>query len=1333
MSYEAFLPEGNTSECAEDSVQLKELMGGHEEEISPTILEAAKTLSRVASQGVSKEKSTDKGKRYRRRARSMAKNIDTILDAEEEINTGREEINTSIKEGCIGVLSDSGTASRRVNREGKAPMVEEDIQATHKTKEQLRQEEAGLEEAIKLQAQLDEEVAKQIHLDKMIAKRMTEGEALTEQQKKRKAQVQFEAQFYTEEDWDTIRAKLEAMPEDIKEEFDRLVPPADGYLWFLLNLEATKAKLKRYGEELQTKTSKKQKINDKDVPAIGEKVVEVKEEEAKVWNNRPEDADDRVLWSDSWTMFDPPRLKLLFGAYHFNKDTLPLKWRPKVSAIEEAKDLVELPLDELIGNLKFMKCNDSDSQNGSEDDDKDDNEFNLMARNFRKFFRNDNRFGCGNRFGNGGNKFGRGCGNGNKGVGSSREPRGCYNYRDKIHLISDCPKPKENKAFVGGAGSDIEDDDQPKKDATYLMVNESQKVCLKRDLRPDDWIVDSGCTKHMTGNIRLFTSYKEYDDGNVVFEMKLCLIFLRSSEYCSIGNYVSQQNMLVSDYDSRIRLFIKGKKYGRIMLDSIDNGPLVYPTVEENRQTRPMKYSKLIKAQQLQDDCDVQKTNIILHGLPPDVYALFNHQEAAKDIWDIVKMLMKGTEFILYPRTQGEDPIECINKAMAFLFVVASRFPPSNNQLKTSSNPRNQATIQDGKVTVQQVQGRQTQSYVGTRNRGIATTSKGNYAAGQPRVVNCYNCQGERHMARQCTQPKRPRNVAWFKEKLMLAEAQEAGQILDEEQLKFLADPRISEALVAHCDLEVLSEVPYSDSYPNNMINQDVQEMYYSEQTHIDNVIAKEHAVISVIDDQETLILEEESRLNMLDKQKDPILIEKKIKISPIDYSNINKIKEDFGKHFVTQKELSAEQAFWLKHSSLSETSDVLLSVMNSTTLNGESVNLGLKSSTSASRSQPTGNKKNDRISQSSSSNMKNKVEVQCRRVKSKSNKKNRVKDPICDAIVKHTMLNANSELICVKCKQCKFDANYDMCFLDFVNDVNVRSKSKSDKKIQDKVFTEVVHMTGNHSQLMNFVSKFLRTVRLKNNQIAKIIGYDNYQLGQVIVSRVYYVEGLEHNLFSVGQFCDADLEVAFWKNTYFIRNLEGVDLLSGSRDTNLYTISLDDMLKNYMIYLLSKASKTKSWLWHCRLSYLNFGTLNKLAKDGLARDIPKLKLKKDHLCSACALSKSKKSSHQPKAKDTNQEKLYLLHMDLCGPMHVESINGKIVATPRAVEIAGLPSSTTIDQDAPSLSTSSTNQQQQSSIISQGVEEPIPNALFNDPCHEHLHDVSTSQEPSSNV
>ncbi|GJT31994.1 putative ribonuclease H-like domain-containing protein [Tanacetum coccineum] len=100
-------------------------------------------------------------------------------------------------------------------------------------------------------------------------------------------------------------------------------------------------------------------------------------------------------------------------------------------------------------------------------------------------------------------------------------------------------------------------------------------------------------------------------------------------------------------------------------------------------------------------------------------------------------------------------------------------------------------------------------------------------------------------------------------------------------------------------------------------------------------------------------------------------------------------------------------------------------------------------------------------------------------------------------------------------------------------------------------------------------------------------------------------------------------------------------------------------MMASSPICLLSKASKTKSWLWHRRLSHLNFGAINHLARHGLVRGLPKLKFEKDHLCSACAMGKSKKKPHKPKSEDTNQEKLYLLHMDLCGPMCVASVNGK--------------------------------------------------------------------------
>ncbi|GKA24475.1 retrovirus-related pol polyprotein from transposon TNT 1-94 [Tanacetum coccineum] len=253
--------------------------------------------------------------------------------------------------------------------------------------------------------------------------------------------------------------------------------------------------------------------------------------------------------------------------------------------------------------------------------------------------------------------------------------------------------------------------------------------------------------------------------------------------------------------------------------------------VEENGYHRTKKYAELSAAEKIQADCDMKATNIILQGLPADIYSLVNHHRVAKDLWERVQLLMQvNTKFLnsLPPEwskfvtnvklvkdtsnfdqlhayleqhelhanevrimhEQNQDPlafvanqqmtpphfnpyqssynpqlqqqenlIACLNIEMAFLTAVASsRFPTTNNQLRTSSNPRNQATIQDGRVTMQQVQGRQGQNYSGTTYKSNATNSRGNTISGQAIVVKCYNCQGKGHMARQCTQPKRPRN-----------------------------------------------------------------------------------------------------------------------------------------------------------------------------------------------------------------------------------------------------------------------------------------------------------------------------------------------------------------------------------------------------------------------------------------------------------------------------------------------------------------------------------------------------------------------------------------------
>ncbi|GJR66495.1 hypothetical protein Tco_0012560 [Tanacetum coccineum] len=209
-----------------------------------------------------------------------------------------------------------------------------------------------------------------------------------------------------------------------------------------------------------------------------------------------------------------------------------------------------------------------------------------------------------------------------------------------------------------------------------------------------------------------------------------------------------------------------------MILESVEHGPLIWFTIEEN-------------------------------GLPSDVYSLVNHHRVAKDLWERVQLLMQvnqQTYLDEFPQIdsglavlvfkQGDDPIDAINKMMSFLFtVVTSRFPSTNSQLRNSSNPRQQATIHDGR----------------------------------------------------CPKPKRKRDVTWFRDKVLLVEAQGSGKVLNEEELAFLADPKVKEAkavLMANLSSygsDVHYEVPHYENTYNDMLNQSVQEMPYSEQTHLVN------------------------------------------------------------------------------------------------------------------------------------------------------------------------------------------------------------------------------------------------------------------------------------------------------------------------------------------------------------------------------------------------------------------------------------------------------------------------------------------------------------------
>ncbi|GKC06274.1 retrovirus-related pol polyprotein from transposon TNT 1-94 [Tanacetum coccineum] len=168
-------------------------------------------------------------------------------------------------------------------------------------------------------------------------------------------------------------------------------------------------------------------------------------------------------------------------------------------------------------------------------------------------------------------------------------------------------------------------------------------------------------------------------------------------------------------------------------------------------------------------------------------------------------------------------------------------------------------------------------------------------------------------------------------------------------------------------------------------------------------------------------------------------------------------------------------------------------------------------------------------------------------------------------------------------------------------------------------------HMMGNLKLLSNFVENFLSTVKFGNDQIALIL----------------------------------DLEVAFWKSTCYIRDLKGNDLLTGSCGTDLYSITLQDTSTPNLICLMAKAKSSQAWLWHRRLSHLNFDTINLLLKYDIVTGLPKLKFIKDHLCSSCELGKAKQKSFHTKTTPSSKRRLQILYMDLCGPIRVESINGK--------------------------------------------------------------------------
>nr|GEV11102.1 integrase, catalytic region, zinc finger, CCHC-type, peptidase aspartic, catalytic [Tanacetum cinerariifolium] len=525
---------------------------------------------------------------------------------------------------------------------------------------------------------------------------------------------------------------------------------------------------------------------------------------------------------------------------------------------------------------------------------------------------------------------------------------------------------------------------------------------------------------------------------------------------------------MYDSWKSIMELYMMNRQHGRMIPESIQNGTLIWPTIKENGVNRPRKYYELTLTEAIQVDCEVKATNIILQGLPPEVYALkrgcklydefdkfaYKKEETLRNFHLIFSLLLNDMNIY-------NVKLEIFQVNTKFLNTLPpewSKFVTDVKLPRNLSNHRQQATINDERVTLQPVLGRKFSFATGTTRTYTPGASGSN--SRKQRTVICYNCKEEGHMSKQCIKPKRKRDDAWFKDKVLVVQAQEYGQILHDKELEFFTDLGIIK--------DVLVEVHNPDNIANNMINQTLKDgLRKLKVKNLVNNVVTPHTII-------------------------PEML--KIDVEPIATRLLNNriVHSDYLR-------LTQEQAVILK-----EVVQIVL------------------------------------------------------------------------------------------------------WYLDF-------GCSK--------------HMTGDRSQLTNFVNKLLGTVKFENDHVAKIMGYGDYQIRNVTISRVYYVEGLSHNLFSIRKFFDLNLEVTFRQHTCYIRNLEGVDLLTGSRGNNLYTLSLRDMMVS-----------------------------SPISRHSLVRGVPKIKFKKDYLCSACGMGKRKKKPHKPICEDTNHEKLYLLHMDLCKVLKQNSV-----------------------------------------------------------------------------
>nr|GEW18403.1 retrovirus-related Pol polyprotein from transposon TNT 1-94 [Tanacetum cinerariifolium] len=515
-------------------------------------------------------------------------------------------------------------------------------------------------------------------------------------------------------------------------------------------------------------------------------------------------------------------------------------------------------------------------------------------------------------------------------------------------------------------------------------------------------------------------------------------------------------------------------------------------------------------------------------------------------------------------------------------------YKPTNNNLRISSNSKNKNVDMTLRFKNDNQSGQ-----VGNQRTINVAASRENVGSKvvQQSGIQCFNCREYGHFAKEYRKPKRVKDSAYHKEKMLLYKQAEQGVPLQAEQYDWLAlmDEKVDEQeLEAHYSyIAKIQEVPIADSGTDSEPVEHVQNkagynvfanhLQHSEQSEsVSNI-----CLVEMDDNNVTLDSPDMCEDDIQNEQNDVESDDERVALSNL----IANLKLDVNENKKIQKKLKkanttlAQELKECKSYSCGNTTHTRAPQLPQTVKNTNlyvSTTTGVNHKPTISRPQLRSNQSKDKVPPNNSHVKAKKTQVEVYpRIPS----------------VSHIMKSVTA---------CK-------------DNLNSRTLNAN-------------HMTGNLKLLCNFVEKFLGTIRFGNDQFAPILGYGDLVQGNVTINRVYYIEGLNHNLLSVSQFCDVDLEVAFRKSTCFVRDFEGNDLLTGNRGSDLYTISLQESTSSTLLCLMAKATPTQAWLWHRRLSHLNFDYINLLLKKDIVIGLPKLKYVKDQLCYSYELIKAREA-----------------------------------------------------------------------------------------------------------